>query len=152
MLSLEVCPARPARPIDLVATTFHYGCEHLTMALSTDSIIAILGVLVALPPALLIVLTAVRRKRSPSTHHSRLRHQYSFFPGNTYPRRVSNIQGIHFHPPSHASSRHIAYFHLQRTSPVALDPRPPPTAQALIQAPPPTYQPMHLHPTISTDS
>jgi hypothetical protein len=140
MLFLKVCSARRAKLYDPVATVLRFSCGYFTMPLSADSIIAILGVLVALPPSVLIILTAVRRKRPRNAHYSPARHQYNLFPWYTSPGRAAPSQAIHFHSPSHPSSRNAAYFHLQRIRPAA----PPSTAQALIQPPPPAYQPLHL--------
>jgi hypothetical protein len=144
MLFLKVCLTRRAKLYDPVETVLRPSCGYFTMPLSADSIIAILGVLVALPPSILIVVTAVRRKWPCNTHYSPARHQYNLSPRNTSPGRATPSQAIHLHPPSHPSSRNAPYFHLQRIRPVTLTPRPPSTAQALIRPPPPAYQPLHL--------
>jgi hypothetical protein len=123
------------------------------MHLSTDSIIAIFSVLVALPPSILIVITAVRRLcHVPSyTHYNRGRCQYNSFRPNvsTYhsPFRPTTYYATDAFQlsPFDPSTRIAAYLHSQRIRPVISTPTSPFADQTLIQSPPPAYQPSHLH-------
>src|SRR4051812_6190669 len=65
--------------VEPITTVIDLNCNQFAMLLSTDSIIAILSVLVALPPSILIVITVVRRLYHVPryNHRSRRRCQYS---------------------------------------------------------------------------
>jgi hypothetical protein len=150
-ISPPKCPAKDS--VKLIIALVGFKCSHFAMPLSADSIIAIFSVLVALPPLILIVITVVRRLYHVPryNHHSRGRRQYSSAHPNvsTYhsPFRLTTyyatdaFQLSRFHPPMGTAD----HSHLQRMRTVISTPTSPFADQALIQSPPPAYQPLHPH-------
>ena len=140
-------------PVESITAVVDFNCRHFAMPLSTDSIITIFSVLVALPPSILIVITVLRRLYHVSryTHYSRGQCQYSSFRPNvsTYhsPFRPTTyyatdaFQISSFDP----SMRTASNLRPQRLTPVISTPISPFTDQTLIQSPPPAYQPLHLN-------
>ena len=115
------------------------------MPLPTESILAILSVLVALPPSILIVITIVRRHyQVPSygAYYSRGRCRYnSSYQSPSQQITYDAIQLSPFDP----STRTGASSSPQWMRPIVLTPTSSFKDQRLIQLPPPAYQPLHLH-------
>jgi hypothetical protein len=140
-------------PVEPITAVGDFKCRHFAMPLSTDSIIAIFSLLVALPPSILIVVTVVRRLYHVPryTQYGRGRCQYNSFRPNvsTYhsPFRPTTYYaaGTFQLSPIDPSMRIAAYLHPQLMRPVISTPTSPFADQTLIQSPPPAYQPLHLH-------
>jgi len=120
------------------------------MLLSTDSIISILSVLVALPPSILIIVTVVRHLHCVPRHtsHNQGRCQYNsahpnlstsdppFAPTIYY--ATNTFQLSQFDLPARSPDYSSGPRRMRPVSSIATLPF---ADQTLIQSPPPTYQP-----------
>jgi hypothetical protein len=107
--------------------------QHIAMHLSLDSIVAIIGVLVALPPSILIIITAARRRTIRHSMYSLGQHQ-----DNT---SYSSLSTVNLSPYDFLMQSQA---HTRTQMPRQSYSQTPPISRISIQMPLPAYQPPSL--------